>query len=67
MGFQGNGYHPPAWIGPAEYDLKELYEALVNSKQWKDMFIESMGKRVAEALMFDHALTYERSAASPAA
>lgn len=37
VGFQGNDYHAPAWVGPAEYDLNELYEALVQSKQWPDM------------------------------
>ena len=37
VGFQGNDYHPPAWVGPAEWDLNELYEALVNSKQWDRM------------------------------
>ena len=36
-GFQGNDYHPPAWIGPAEWDLNELYEALINSRQWGRM------------------------------
>ena len=36
-GIQGNDYHPPAWIGPAEADLNILYRALVNSKQWPNM------------------------------
>lgn len=36
-GIQGNDYHPPAWIGPAEFDLNELYNALINSKQWPNM------------------------------
>lgn len=37
VGFQGNDYHPPSWIGPAEWDLNELYEALINSRQWDRM------------------------------
>jgi phospholipase C len=37
VGFQGNDYYAPGWIGPAEYDLNELYEALIHSKQWPDM------------------------------
>ncbi len=36
-GFQGTDYHPPAWIGPAEWHLNELYEALRNSAQWESM------------------------------
>jgi phospholipase C len=34
---QGNDYHPPAFVGPAEADLNTLYEALVKSKQWPNM------------------------------
>jgi phospholipase C len=37
IGIQGNDYHPPAWVGPAEADLNELYNALVNSPQWPNM------------------------------
>ena len=37
FGVQGNDYHPCAWIGPAEYDLNNLYQALVNSPQWPEM------------------------------
>ena len=37
IGLQGNDYHPPAWIGPAENDLNVLYEALRASKQWDHM------------------------------
>jgi phospholipase C len=37
VGLQGNDYHPPAWIGPAESDLNDLYNALVASKQWPNM------------------------------
>lgn len=33
-GLQGNDYHPPAWVGPAENDLNVLYDALRKSKQW---------------------------------
>jgi phospholipase C len=36
-GLQGNDYHPPTWVGAAEHDLKELYEALKRSKQWDTM------------------------------
>ena len=34
VGLQGNDYHPPAWIGPAEHDLDALYAALRSSPQW---------------------------------
>lgn len=37
VGVQGNDYHPPAWIGPAEVDLNMLYEALKSSPQWSKM------------------------------
>ncbi|HVG08639.1 MAG TPA: alkaline phosphatase family protein [Thermoanaerobaculia bacterium] len=37
IGIQGNDYHPPAWVGPAEADLNELYNALINSPQWPNM------------------------------
>ena len=37
IGLQGNDYHPPAWVGAAEYDLNVLYEALKQSRQWKNM------------------------------
>ncbi len=37
IGLQGNDYHPPTWVGPAEKDLSDLYEALKNSKQWEHM------------------------------
>ena len=37
IGLQGNDYHPPAWIGPAENDLNVLYETLRASKQWDHM------------------------------
>lgn len=37
VGIQGNDYHPPACVGPAEASLNTLYEALVKSPQWKDM------------------------------
>jgi phospholipase C len=37
VGLQGNDYHSPAWVGPAEYDLNELYNALRNSRHWDDM------------------------------
>lgn len=36
-GFQGNDYHPPAWVGPAEWDLNELYMALRRSPHWDRM------------------------------
>ena len=36
-GLQGNDYHPPAWIGPAEDNLNKLYKALVSSPQWSKM------------------------------
>lgn len=34
---QGTDYHPPAWVGPGEYALNALYEALVASPQWPNM------------------------------
>lgn len=34
VGIQGNDYHPPAWVGPAEADLNALYDAIVTSPQW---------------------------------
>ncbi len=37
LGLQGNDYHPPAWVGPAEHDLNELYKALRASPHWDDM------------------------------
>ena len=37
VGVQGNDYHPPSWVGPAEFDLNELYLKLVNSQQWSKM------------------------------
>ena len=37
IGVQGNDYHPPTWIGPAEADLNTLYRALRSSKQWAHM------------------------------
>ncbi len=37
FGIQGNDYHPPTWIGPAEYQLNELYNALVACPQWSKM------------------------------
>ena len=37
IGLQGNDYHSPAWVGPAEYDLNELYNALRTSRYWDDM------------------------------
>jgi phospholipase C len=37
VGYQGDDYHPPAWIGPAENDLNTLYDAIVRSPQWQNM------------------------------
>jgi phospholipase C len=37
IGIQGNDYHPPAWVGPAENDLNTLYQTLVDSPQWPSM------------------------------
>lgn len=39
VGIQGNDYHPPAWVGPAEASLAALYELLVASPQWKSMLL----------------------------
>jgi phospholipase C len=33
-GFQGNDYHAPAWVGPAEWDLNHLYTLLRKSPKW---------------------------------
>jgi phospholipase C len=37
LGMQGTDYHPPAWVGPGEWYLNELYVALRNSPQWNNM------------------------------
>jgi phospholipase C len=37
IGLQGNDYHSPAWVGPAEYDLNELYNELRASPDWEHM------------------------------
>jgi phospholipase C len=37
VGVQGNDYHPPAFVGPAEYHLSVLYDALRTSPKWKNM------------------------------
>lgn len=33
-GVQGNDYHPPTFVGPAEHDLNVLYDALRGSRLW---------------------------------
>lgn len=37
VGLQGNDYHPPAWVGPAEYDLAGLYNSIRDSPHWDEM------------------------------
>ncbi|MFO0617435.1 MAG: alkaline phosphatase family protein [Polyangiaceae bacterium] len=37
--FQGTDYHPPAYVGPGEAGLAELYEALRASPQWPNMLL----------------------------
>lgn len=37
ISLQGNDYHPSANVGPADSDLNELYQALINSPQWENM------------------------------
>ena len=37
VGVQGNDYHPPCFVGPAEHDLSVLFDALRSSSQWKNM------------------------------
>ena len=37
IGIQGNDYHPPAWVGPGENFLNELYNAIIKSPQWENM------------------------------
>ena len=37
VGVQGNDYHPPAFVGPAEYQLGVLYDALRTSPKWNSM------------------------------
>jgi phospholipase C len=37
VGLQGNDYHPPAWVGPAEHDLLQLYTAIRNSPYWSEL------------------------------
>ena len=52
VGLQGNDYHSPAWVGQAEWDLNELYNALVHSRYWDDMlFIISFDEHGGT---FDH-------------
>ena len=51
FGLQGNDYHPPTWVGAAEHDLNELYEALKRSRQWKNMlFIISFDEHGAPGI-----------------
>ncbi len=37
VGVQGNDYHPPCYVGPAEHDLSVLFDALRTSKHWEKM------------------------------
>lgn len=37
VGRQGNDYHPPTWVGPAEADLAELFTAIATSRHWSRM------------------------------
>ena len=37
VGLQGTDYHPPTWVGPAEWALDELYRALRGSRHWSSM------------------------------
>lgn len=39
VGLQGNDYHPPTWVGPAERDLNELYEALLDNPLWEHLLL----------------------------
>jgi phospholipase C len=39
VGWQGNDYHPPTWVGPAEVDLAELFNAIVSSPRWESMLL----------------------------
>ena len=39
VGVQGNDYHPPAYVGPAEYHLSVLYDALRTSPKWQNMLL----------------------------
>lgn len=39
IGLQGNDYHAPAWLGPAEYDLLQLYTEIRNSPHWPNMLL----------------------------
>ena len=34
---QGNDYHPPCFVGPAEEHLSVLFDALRTSRQWPHM------------------------------
>ncbi|MCL1127693.1 alkaline phosphatase family protein [Shewanella surugensis] len=50
---QGNDYHPPTWVGPAENFINELYNALISSPQWSKMLF---------VLTFDeHGGTYDHT------
>lgn len=37
VGWQGNDYHPPTWVGPAEAALADLFQAVATSEQWANM------------------------------
>ena len=57
VGVQGNDYHPPCFLGPAEHDLSVLFDALRTSKQWKNMLF---------IITFDeHGGTYDHARPTP--
>ena len=39
VGLQGNDYHPPGWVGQAEWDLNRVYEALRDSPHWDETLL----------------------------
>lgn len=58
IGLQGNDYHPPGWVGQAEWDLNRVYEALRDSPHWDETLL---------VITFDeHGGTYDHVPPPPA-
>jgi len=58
VGWQGNDYHPPTWVGPAEADLADLFTSIALSSHWE---------RILFVITFDeHGGTWDHSPPPPA-
>ena len=58
IGLQGNDYHPPGWVGQAEWDLNRVYEALRDGPHWDETLL---------VITFDeHGGTYDHVPPPPA-